>query len=109
MKNNFFLIHKTLLGEKIFVVILNIFCKGYATHIPHGYTYFGTAIISSSDIVLYDFATNCRKKESTKYGVEVIAYFDPPLLVQSTEIYHKNIGMIPNYLGHIPGALFRQV
>jgi len=34
---------------------------------------------------------------------------DPPLLIQPSEIYHKHVGMIPSYLGHIPGAIFRQV
>jgi len=94
-------------GKK-FVVILNIFRKGYATHIPHGYTYFGTSIIPSSDNVLYYF-TNCRKGQSIKYRTTTTLYPDPPLLIQSTEIYHENVGMIPNYLGYIPGAVFRQV
>ncbi|XP_071559747.1 CIMIP2 protein CG18335 [Temnothorax nylanderi] len=86
-----------------FVVILNILRKGYATHIPHGYTYSEISIVPSSDNVLYSFA-NCRK--GTKYRMTDL-YPDPPLLVQSTEIYHKNVGMIPNYLGYIPGAVFR--
>ncbi|XP_011700735.1 PREDICTED: UPF0605 protein CG18335-like [Wasmannia auropunctata] len=78
--------------------------RRYATHIPHGYKEFGT-IIPSSDKVLHSFA-NCRKGQGTKY--ETIAYPpDPPLLVQSTEIYYENVGMIPNYLGYIPGAVFR--
>ncbi|XP_024868985.1 UPF0605 protein CG18335-like [Temnothorax curvispinosus] len=78
--------------------------KGYATHIPHGYKYSEISIVPSSDNVLYSFA-NCRK--GTKYRIMTDLYPDPPLLVQSTEIYHKNVGMIPNYLGYIPGAVFR--
>lgn len=91
--------------RKIFVIILNVLRKGYATHIPHGYTYFGTSILPSSDDVLYSFA-NCRKGQSAKYGITIL-YPKPPLLVQSTEIYYKNVGMIPNYSGYIPGAVFR--
>lgn len=94
--------------ENILVVVLYILYKGYATHIPHDYTYLETSIVPSSDDVLNSFA-NCRKREGIKYRVITNVYTDPPLLVQSTEIYHKNIGMIPNYGGHIPGAMFRQV
>ncbi|KAG5324891.1 U605 protein, partial [Pseudoatta argentina] len=76
--------------------------KRYATHIPHGY--FETSIIPSYD-ALYSFA-KCQKGQSVKYKITTI-YPEPPLLVKSTEIYHKNVGMIPNYFGHIPGAMFR--
>ncbi|KAG5323050.1 U605 protein, partial [Acromyrmex heyeri] len=77
--------------------------KRYATHIPHGY--FETSIIPSYDDALYNFA-KCQKGQSVKYKITTI-YPEPPLLVKSTEIYHKNVGMIPNYFGHIPGAMFR--
>ncbi|KAL6258365.1 hypothetical protein P5V15_010318 [Pogonomyrmex californicus] len=76
-----------------------IFRKEYAT-IPHGYKNLEPSIILSSD------ATNYQNGQNTRYEF-VTAYSDPPLCVQSTEIYYKNIGMIPNYLGHIPGAKFR--
>ncbi|XP_018303307.1 UPF0605 protein CG18335 [Mycetomoellerius zeteki] len=78
--------------------------KRYATHIPHGY--FETSIIPSYDDALYSFA-KCQKGPSVKYKITTEIYLEPPLLVQSTEIYHKNVGMIPNYFGHIPGAMFR--
>ncbi|XP_018364443.1 PREDICTED: UPF0605 protein CG18335-like [Trachymyrmex cornetzi] len=77
--------------------------KRYATHIPHGY--FETSIIPSHDDALYSLAKS-QKGQSVKYKITTI-YPEPPLLVQSTEIYHKNVGMIPNYFGHIPGAMFR--
>ncbi|KYQ60422.1 hypothetical protein ALC60_00830 [Trachymyrmex zeteki] len=80
----------------------NILHKGYATHIPHGY--FETSIIPSYDDALYSFA-KCQKGPSVKYKITTEIYLEPPLLVQSTEIYHKNVGMIPNYFGHIPGAI----
>ncbi|XP_011883545.1 PREDICTED: UPF0605 protein CG18335-like [Vollenhovia emeryi] len=82
--------------------------KGYAIHIPHGYVSSGTLIVPSSDNVLCSVA-NCRKRQSRKYRVMTNVYPDPSLLAQSTEIYHENVGMIPNYLGYIPGAIFRQV
>ncbi|XP_018050263.1 PREDICTED: UPF0605 protein CG18335-like [Atta colombica] len=78
--------------------------KRYATHIPHGY--FKTSIIPSYDDALYSFAKCQKDIQSIKYKIMTI-YPEPPLLVKSTEIYHKNIGMIPNYFGYIPGAMFR--
>ncbi|KAG5316000.1 U605 protein, partial [Acromyrmex insinuator] len=90
-------------AKKKLSIISNILCKGYATHIPHGY--FETSIIPSYDDALYSFA-KCQKGQSVKYKITTI-YPEPPLLVKSTEIYHKNVGMIPNYFGHIPGAMFR--
>ncbi|KAH9629549.1 hypothetical protein HF086_014560 [Spodoptera exigua] len=32
---------------------------------------------------------------------------DPPLSINPTEIYHKHVGMLPNYAGHVPGCMFR--
>ncbi|KPJ14539.1 putative elongator complex protein 3 [Papilio machaon] len=32
---------------------------------------------------------------------------DPPLSINPTEIYHKHVGMLPNYAGHVPGCIFR--
>ncbi|KYN41097.1 hypothetical protein ALC56_04248, partial [Trachymyrmex septentrionalis] len=87
--------------KKNISIISNILRKGY--HIPHGY--FETSIIPSYDDALYSFA-KCQKGQSVQYKITTI-YPEPPLLVQSTEIYHKNVGMIPNYFGHIPGAMFR--
>ncbi|XP_050457525.1 UPF0605 protein GA14893-like [Cataglyphis hispanica] len=77
----------------------------YATLVPHTYEYFGKPI-SLCDSLLYDF-TNCRKGQIMEYEPVNIACPDPPVLIQSSEIYHKHVGMIPNYFGHIPGAMFR--
>ncbi|XP_070158788.1 CIMIP2 protein GA14893 [Polyergus mexicanus] len=88
------------------IVNTTLFRKGYASHISHDYEYFGKSIVSSSDNLLYDF-TSCRKRQSMEYEPVTVAYPDPPLLIQPSEIYHKHVGMIPNYLGHIPGAVFR--
>ncbi|XP_025163353.1 UPF0605 protein GA14893 [Harpegnathos saltator] len=50
--------------------------------------------------LLHDCTTTYRE-EVTMSGP------DPPILVQPNEIYHKHVGLIPNYLGHVPGAVFR--
>ncbi|GBP79956.1 Probable elongator complex protein 3 [Eumeta japonica] len=34
---------------------------------------------------------------------------DPPLSIHPTEIYHKHIGMLPNYAGHVPGEKYRLI
>ncbi|CAK1548112.1 unnamed protein product [Leptosia nina] len=56
-----------------------------------------------------------RKKETEirKYLVRpkkmevLLSIPDPPLSINPTEIYHKHVGMLPNYAGHVPGCLFR--
>ncbi|XP_029157763.1 UPF0605 protein GA14893-like [Nylanderia fulva] len=74
---------------------------GYATH---GSKHFGKSIVSSSDNLSCDFASYLMG-QNIKY--EIFACPDPPLLIHPSEIYHKHVGMIPNYVGHIPGAIFR--
>ncbi|XP_072745784.1 CIMIP2 protein GA14893 [Anoplolepis gracilipes] len=83
-----------------------LFRKGYASHVPHGYAYLEKSIVPSPDSLLYDF-TSCQKGKSMEYESVAIAYPNPPLLIQPSEIYHKHVGMIPNYLGHVPGTVFR--
>ncbi|XP_014482831.1 PREDICTED: UPF0605 protein CG18335-like [Dinoponera quadriceps] len=60
----------------------------------------GAMVNSSSDMQpLHDCAIIYREV--------IISGPDPPILVQPSEIYHKYVGLIPNYLGHVPGAAFR--
>ncbi|CAH4035101.1 unnamed protein product [Pieris brassicae] len=40
-------------------------------------------------------------------GPYMVKIPDPPLSINPTEIYHKHVGMLPNYAGHVPGCLFR--
>lgn len=56
---------------------------------------------------LCDFTTNYRRRQSTEWAPVSITRPDPPLQIQPSEIYHKQLGQIPNYAGHIPGAPFR--
>ncbi|KAL0121029.1 hypothetical protein PUN28_008631 [Cardiocondyla obscurior] len=50
---------------------------------------------------------NYKKRHVVRYREMANTCPDPPLFIQSTDIYHKNIKMIPNYLGYIPGRKFR--
>ncbi|KAH0952040.1 hypothetical protein HN011_006996 [Eciton burchellii] len=76
--------------------------RRYASHIPHGYMTF-----VPKDDLFYDFVKNYRKERYTQCGPVTVIYPDSPILVQPSEIYHRHVGMISNYLGHIPGAKYR--
>lgn len=54
-----------------------------------------------------DFTSNYRSRQSTEWAPASITQPEPPALIKSTDIHHKNVGLIPNYLGHVPGARFR--
>ncbi|XP_070515877.1 ciliary microtubule inner protein 2B, partial [Cardiocondyla obscurior] len=58
---------------------------------------------------LFFLQQNYKKRHVVRYREMANTCPDPPLFIQSTDIYHKNIKMIPNYLGYIPGRKFRQV
>ncbi|XP_043275423.1 UPF0605 protein CG18335-like [Venturia canescens] len=83
------------------------FVSGYTGHIPYGYAHFGATHSASTNSALCDFTTNYRIRQSTEWAPVTISRPDPPILLQPTEKYHKNIGLIPNYFGHVPGANFR--
>lgn len=74
---------------------------------PFGQQSFGKMNRELSTSQVCDFASNYRKRLSTEWAPVNITRPDPPLLIQPTEIYHRHIGQMPNYSGHIPGAQFR--
>ncbi|XP_063973989.1 CIMIP2 protein CG18335-like isoform X1 [Diachasmimorpha longicaudata] len=79
----------------------------YTGHVPHGYEYFGGSHKPVTNSALCEFTTNYRTRQSAEWAPASISRPDPPLLIQPAELYHKHVGMLPNYLGHIPGAAFR--
>lgn len=91
--------------------LLVIYCLGvgFAGHVPFGYAAFGKTNEAMTNSTLCDFTSNYRKRLSTEWAPVTISRADPPLLIKPTEIYHKHIGQLPNYGGHIPGAIFRWV
>ncbi|KAF5297480.1 hypothetical protein FQA39_LY12074 [Lamprigera yunnana] len=80
---------------------------GFTGAVPFGYASFGKTHQVMTNSALSDFTTNYRKRLSTEWAPVSISRPDPPLLIQPSEIYHRHIGQIPNYGGHIPGAIFR--
>ncbi|XP_047357647.1 UPF0605 protein CG18335-like [Vespa velutina] len=83
------------------------FISRYAGHIPYGYAQFGATNVPATNSALCDFTSNYRHRQSTEWAPVTISKPDPPLLIQSTEIYHKHVGLLPNYYGHVPGQIFR--
>ncbi|KAI5632029.1 hypothetical protein NE865_15264 [Phthorimaea operculella] len=53
------------------------------------------------------FAFKRHVREETHRGAPSHYTPDPPLSINPTEIYHKHVGMLPNYAGHVPGHMFR--
>ncbi|XP_012174685.1 UPF0605 protein CG18335 isoform X1 [Bombus terrestris] len=83
------------------------FISRYGGHIPYGYAHFGKTNVPATNSALCDFTSDYRKRQSTEWAPVTISRPDPPLLIQPTIIYHKHVGMLPNYLGHVPGETFR--
>lgn len=83
------------------------FRTGFTGHVPFGYASFGKTNQAMTNSALCDFTSNYRKRLSTEWAPVSVSRPDPPLLIQPCEIYHKHIGQLPNYAGHIPGSIFR--
>lgn len=81
---------------------------GFSGHLPFGYAAFGQSNQPMTNSALCDFTSNYRKRLSTEWAPVSVNRPDPPLLIQPAEIYQKHVGQLPNYAGHIPGAIFRQ-
>ncbi|KAK6620742.1 hypothetical protein RUM43_011037 [Polyplax serrata] len=81
--------------------------RGTGTTVPFGYSKFGMSNDPMTNSALCDFTSNYRKKMSTEWAPVNLSRPDPPLHFQPMEIYHKHVGLMPNYAGHIPGARFR--
>lgn len=74
---------------------------------PFGCANFGKPRQNISRSALCDFTTDYRKRLSNEWGPVFTTRPEPPVLIQPFEIYHKHLGQLPNYTGHIPGAIFR--
>lgn len=81
--------------------------SGFTGHVPFGYASFGKTNKALTHSTLCDFTNNYKKRLSNEWAPVQIDRPVPPALSQPSEIYQKHIGQLPNYTGHIPGAIFR--
>lgn len=85
-----------------------IFLPGYTGHKPFLWPRFGEANVSLTTKALCDFTNSYQHRRSTEWEPIALAgagTTQPSARVN--EIYHKTIGLVPNYQGHVPGATFR--
>ncbi|XP_066149950.1 CIMIP2 protein GA14893-like isoform X2 [Euwallacea fornicatus] len=80
---------------------------GFTRHdVPFDYAAFGGANDTMTNSSLCKFSSNYTRLRNEWAPVKI----DRPdhlAFVQTAEIYHKHIGQLPSYGGHIPGAIFR--
>lgn len=81
--------------------------QGATVHVPFGYSKFGSSNDPMTNSAICDFTSNYRRKQSTEWAPVNLSRPDPPLHIAPLDIYHKHIGMVPKYTGHLPGARFR--
>lgn len=70
---------------------------------------YGQTSQALTNSALCDFTHNYRRRQSTEWAPVGAVQPDPPLLISPPEIYHKHVGLLPHYVGHLPGAKFRCV
>lgn len=107
------------LKKGIFTIQANNYCPAniiidslfidFAGHVPFGYDEFGKTFEAMTNSALCNFTSNYRQRQSTEWAPVTITRPDPPLVMNPAELYHKHIGMLPNYAGHIPGLIFRYI
>ena len=79
----------------------------FTGNVPFGYSSLRKPNQPMKNSVICHFTCNYRKRLSTEWAPVSINRPDPPLMIQPSEIYHKHVGQLPNYTGHIPGSIFR--
>ncbi|KAE8742515.1 hypothetical protein FOCC_FOCC011925, partial [Frankliniella occidentalis] len=82
------------------------FVLGYTGHVPYGMARYGQTSQALTNSALCDFTHNYRRRQSTEWAPVGVVQADPPLLLTPPEIYHKHVGLLPHYVGHLPGAKF---
>lgn len=75
--------------------------------LPRNFEEFKTPYLEYTNSFTHDFTGNHRQRQNTAWFPDSLDKPTPPLIIQSAQIYHKHLGQIPNYCGHIPGKMFR--
>ncbi|KAM7350571.1 CIMIP2 protein GA14893-like [Cochliomyia hominivorax] len=84
--------------------------KGYAGYIPMALTRFGQSNKQLTNSALCEFTNNYHHRKSDEWcPMEmsgIASSFTSNMEQQQSVIYHRTIGMVPSYSGHVPGQLF---
>ncbi|KAF5295563.1 hypothetical protein FQR65_LT10426 [Abscondita terminalis] len=89
-------------GKLLFLNIL-----GFTGPVPFGYSTFGMTNKEMTNKALCDFTSNYRKRLSSEWSPVLITRPDPRISNPPAEIYLRDRGLMSNYTGHVPGAIFR--
>ncbi|XP_037037405.1 UPF0605 protein GA14893-like [Bradysia coprophila] len=82
--------------------------SGNAGHKPFAWPLFGKDHQRITNDALCDFSNNFNHHKSTEWAPIVHTGVGASIPSESChQIYHRNIGLLPNYGGHVPGAVFR--
>lgn len=79
----------------------------FQPNIPRCNTTLGDVYEEPLNTSTYDFCCNYRSRLDTSWVPTRTSRPDPPLLQQSSEKYHRSVGQLPGYSGHVPGDIQR--
>lgn len=83
-------------------------CTGHRGHQPFAWPRFGHKNEPLANSALCDFTNNYQHRKSTEWAPITNAGVGASMASGPVnEIYYKNVGLIPNYAGHVPGSKFR--
>ncbi|XP_075157031.1 CIMIP2 protein GA14893 [Haematobia irritans] len=81
--------------------------NGYAGHIPMAMTRFGQSSKQLTNSALAEFTNNYHHRQSAEWcPMEMTGVASSCPNMGQFVIYHRTIGMIPRYAGHVPGEAF---
>ncbi|XP_037813393.1 UPF0605 protein GA14893 isoform X1 [Lucilia sericata] len=81
--------------------------NGYAGHIPMTMTRFGQSNKQLTNSALCEFTNNYHHRKSDEWcPMEMSGIPSSSPNNGQFVIYHRTIGMVPSYAGHVPGELF---
>nr|XP_029712396.1 UPF0605 protein GA14893-like isoform X1 [Aedes albopictus]XP_029712397.1 UPF0605 protein GA14893-like isoform X1 [Aedes albopictus]XP_029712398.1 UPF0605 protein GA14893-like isoform X1 [Aedes albopictus]XP_029712399.1 UPF0605 protein GA14893-like isoform X1 [Aedes albopictus]XP_029712400.1 UPF0605 protein GA14893-like isoform X1 [Aedes albopictus]XP_029712401.1 UPF0605 protein GA14893-like isoform X1 [Aedes albopictus] len=84
------------------------FKLGYTGHKPFLWPRFGEANVSLTKKALCDFTNSYQHRRHTEWvPISPAGSGTCQPSAAMNEIYMKNIGLVPSYKGHVPGAMFR--
>uniref|UniRef100_A0A1I8N5G0 Ciliary microtubule inner protein 2A-C-like domain-containing protein n=1 Tax=Musca domestica TaxID=7370 RepID=A0A1I8N5G0_MUSDO len=81
--------------------------NGYAGHIPMTMAHYGQSSKRLTNSALCEFTNNYHHRQSAEWcPMELTGIASSCPNAGQFVIYHRTIGMMPNYAGHVPGEAF---